>query len=194
MAGAAGPLHDAPARTRRRDRGGEKAVVLLNRRAGRTSSPAGCAAAYGSARTVTSPWSSTRRPERWPAITAVTASARPACARLRFRVGCSPRGGHRAARARARGGVNPLPVFRLDSDVAAAAGVASVLSRFERAEAGVLVGTQMVAKGMTSRRDARVVLDADATLRSPTSGPRSAPSRWLPNWPGAAAAVHAAAG
>src|SRR4051794_36394573 len=43
--------------------------------------------------------------------------------------------------------VDPLPVFRLDSDVAAAAGIEGVLRAFERASAGVLVGTQMVAKG-----------------------------------------------
>ena len=64
--------------------------------------------------------------------------------------------------------VNPLPVFRLDSDVAAVAGVASVLSRFERAQAGVLVGTQMVAKG-NHFPDVTlgVVLDADAYAALP---------------------------
>jgi primosomal protein N' (replication factor Y) (superfamily II helicase) len=64
--------------------------------------------------------------------------------------------------------VAPLPVFRLDSDVAATAGVASVLRRFERAAAGVLVGTQMVAKGHDFPDvTLGVVLDADATLRFP---------------------------
>jgi primosomal protein N' (replication factor Y) len=62
----------------------------------------------------------------------------------------------------------PLPVFRLDSDVAAAAGVATVLRRFDEAEAGVLVGTQMVAKGHDFPDvTLGVVLDADATLRFP---------------------------
>ena len=62
----------------------------------------------------------------------------------------------------------PLPVFRLDSDVAAAAGVATVLRRFEAAPAGVLVGTQMVAKGHDFPDvTLGVVLDADATLRFP---------------------------
>ena len=62
----------------------------------------------------------------------------------------------------------PLPVFRLDSDVAAAAGVASVLRRFDEAPAGVLVGTQMVAKGHDFPDvTLGVVLDADATLRFP---------------------------
>jgi primosomal protein N' (replication factor Y) len=64
--------------------------------------------------------------------------------------------------------VAPLPVFRLDSDVAAAAGVAAVLRRFDSADAGVLVGTQMVAKGHDFPAvTLGVVLDADATLRFP---------------------------
>jgi primosomal protein N' (replication factor Y) (superfamily II helicase) len=64
--------------------------------------------------------------------------------------------------------VAPLQVFRLDSDVAAAAGVATVLRRFDEAPAGVLVGTQMVAKGHDFPDvTLGVVLDADATLRFP---------------------------
>ncbi|HZG49760.1 MAG TPA: primosomal protein N', partial [Thermoleophilaceae bacterium] len=64
--------------------------------------------------------------------------------------------------------VDPLPVFRLDSDAAAAAGVAAVLRRFDAASAGVLVGTQMVAKGHDFPDvTLGVVLDADATLRFP---------------------------
>jgi primosomal protein N' (replication factor Y) (superfamily II helicase) len=64
--------------------------------------------------------------------------------------------------------VRPLPVFRLDSDVAAAAGIATVLRRFDEAGAGVLVGTQMVAKGHDFPDvTLGVVLDADATLRFP---------------------------
>jgi primosomal protein N' (replication factor Y) len=65
--------------------------------------------------------------------------------------------------------VKPLPVFRLDSDAAAGRGaIASVLERFDRAEAGVLVGTQMVAKGHDFPDvTLGVVLDADSTLRFP---------------------------
>jgi primosomal protein N' (replication factor Y) len=64
--------------------------------------------------------------------------------------------------------VAPLPVFRLDADVAAAEGVESILHRFEEAPAGVLVGTQMVAKGHDFPEvTLGVVLDADATLRFP---------------------------
>ena len=65
-----------------------------------------------------------------------------------------------------------FPVFRLDADVAGAGGVedgvGAVLRRFETAPAGVLIGTQMVAKGHDFRDvTLGVVLDADATLRFP---------------------------
>jgi primosomal protein N' (replication factor Y) len=62
-----------------------------------------------------------------------------------------------------------FPIFRLDSDVALRPGRgAAVLHAFERAPAGVLVGTQMVAKGHDFPDVAlAVVVDADATLRFP---------------------------
>ena len=62
-----------------------------------------------------------------------------------------------------------VPVFRLDSDAAAGSGAhARILAEFERAETGVLVGTQMVAKGHDFPDVVlSVVLDADATLRFP---------------------------
>jgi primosomal protein N' (replication factor Y) len=65
--------------------------------------------------------------------------------------------------------VAPLPVFRLDSDTASErAAVTRILAQFEHAEAGVLVGTQMVAKGHDFPDvTLGVVLDADATLRFP---------------------------
>jgi primosomal protein N' (replication factor Y) len=57
------------------------------------------------------------------------------------------------------------PVFRLDADVGDP-GV--VLARFEAADRGILIGTQMVAKGHDFPDvDLGVVLDADATLRFP---------------------------
>ncbi len=77
-----------------------------------------------------------------------------------------------------------FPVFRLDADAlgggpggrpadaaaghGAGDGVAGILSAFQQAPAGVLIGTQMVAKGHDFP-DVRlgVVLDADATLRFP---------------------------
>ncbi len=64
--------------------------------------------------------------------------------------------------------MDPLPVFRLDADTATGGGAADALERFDAAEAGVLVGTQMVAKGHDFPDvTLGVVLDADATLRFP---------------------------
>ena len=65
--------------------------------------------------------------------------------------------------------VAPARVFRLDADTAAAQGAhAKVLEAFERADGGVLVGTQMVAKGHDFPDVAlSVLLDADSTLRYP---------------------------
>ena len=65
--------------------------------------------------------------------------------------------------------VSPLPVFRLDSDSAATKGAhARILAEFERAEAGVLIGTQMVAKGHDFPDvSLSVIADADSSLRFP---------------------------
>ena len=83
-----------------------------------------------------------------------------------------------------------FPIFRLDADVAAGAAaekatpadgrgneppaggfedaVGALLRRFESADCGVLIGTQMVAKGHDfADVSLGVVLDADATLRFP---------------------------
>jgi primosomal protein N' (replication factor Y) len=64
-----------------------------------------------------------------------------------------------------------FPVLRLDADTVSgppAQGVAMLLRRFEAAESGVLIGTQMVAKGHDFPDvTLGVVLDADATLRFP---------------------------
>lgn len=66
-------------------------------------------------------------------------------------------------------GLEPLPVFRLDSDAAAPAERhLDILARFQRSPAGVLLGTQMVAKGHDFADVVlSVVLDADASLRFP---------------------------
>jgi primosomal protein N' (replication factor Y) len=63
----------------------------------------------------------------------------------------------------------PMPVFRLDSDTAAARGAhARILARFAEAPSAVLVGTQMVAKGHDFPEvTLSAILDADATLRFP---------------------------
>ena len=63
----------------------------------------------------------------------------------------------------------PMPVFRLDSDTAGARGAhARILAAFDESESGVLVGTQMVAKGHDFPEvTLSAILDADATLRFP---------------------------
>ncbi|HWM62423.1 MAG TPA: primosomal protein N' [Solirubrobacterales bacterium] len=65
--------------------------------------------------------------------------------------------------------LDPMPVFRLDSDVAAGRGAhARILAGFGEAESGVLVGTQMVAKGHDFPEvTLSTIIDADATLRFP---------------------------
>ena len=62
-----------------------------------------------------------------------------------------------------------VPVFRLDADTAAAKdAVPALLARFAAAPTGLLVGTQMVAKGHDFPDvTLGVVVDADATLRFP---------------------------
>ncbi len=65
--------------------------------------------------------------------------------------------------------VAPLPAFRLDSDSAAARGAhGRILAEFERASAGVLIGTQMVGKGHDFPEVVlSVIVDADSSLRFP---------------------------
>jgi primosomal protein N' (replication factor Y) len=65
--------------------------------------------------------------------------------------------------------LDPLPVLRLDADSGGGAlGAGELLARFDSEPAGVLVGTQMVAKGHDFPAvTLGVVLDADATLRFP---------------------------
>lgn len=61
-----------------------------------------------------------------------------------------------------------FPIFRLDADSATLHRRAGILQRFAAADAGVLVGTQMVAKGHDFPDvSLGVVLDADQTLRFP---------------------------
>ena len=70
---------------------------------------------------------------------------------------------------RAALGDEDFPVFRLDADIAGGKERAGrTLARFEAAAGGVLVGTQMVAKGHDFPDvTLGVVLDADQTLRFP---------------------------
>jgi len=94
------------------------------------------------------------RPERCPACESVTIA----------RVGS----GTQRIEAELAELLAPLEVFRLDSDSAGGDGHAELLRRFQRAPSGVLVGTQMVAKGHDFPEvTLGVVLDADGTLRLP---------------------------
>jgi primosomal protein N' (replication factor Y) len=69
---------------------------------------------------------------------------------------------------RAALGGDGFPVFRLDADAATLERRAGTLQSFDQAAAGVLVGTQMVAKGHDfADVSLGVVLDADQTLRFP---------------------------
>ena len=65
--------------------------------------------------------------------------------------------------------LEPMPVFRLDTDTAAERGAhARILASFGEAPSAVLVGTQMVAKGHDFPEvTLSAILDADATLRFP---------------------------
>jgi primosomal protein N' (replication factor Y) (superfamily II helicase) len=170
MAGTAGPLHE---RTRREldgvRRRGEKAIVLLNRRGWSN---------FLSCRLCGRVWEC---PNCDVALVFHQAAGEVACHHCGHRERAPGTCPECASVSVARHGagteqlereleelVGPLPVFRLDSDVAAASGVASVLRRFDAAQAGVLVGTQMVAKGHDFPDvTLGVVLDADATLRFP---------------------------
>ena len=66
-------------------------------------------------------------------------------------------------------GTDDFPIFRLDADTAAIKGETErILTAFQQAATGVLVGTQMVAKGHDFPDvTLGVVVDADATLRFP---------------------------
>jgi primosomal protein N' (replication factor Y) len=170
MAGVAGPLHE---RTRQEldgvRRRGEKAIVLLNRRGWSN---------FLSCRLCGRVWEC---PDCDVTLVLHQAASELACHhcghRERIPSECPDCGSVSVARHGAgteqlerelEQVVRPLPVFRLDSDVAAASGIAAVLRAFEAADAGVLVGTQMVAKGHDFPDvTLGVVLDADATLRFP---------------------------
>jgi primosomal protein N' (replication factor Y) (superfamily II helicase) len=173
MRGRNGPLHECTAAALAQlRRGAGKGIVLLNRRGwSNFLSCRACGKVWGC-------------PECDVALVLHRAEGEIACHhcghRRRVPVACDACGSRSVARhglgterlehelAAALGGED-YPIFRLDADVAAGRGrAAAVLSAFERAPAGVLIGTQMVAKGHDFDGIALgVVLDADATLRFP---------------------------
>jgi primosomal protein N' (replication factor Y) len=171
MAGTSGALHartrDALIEVRRR---GEKAIVLLNRRGWSN---------FLSCRTCGRAWEC---PQCDVTLVMHRAQGRIACHHCghseRVPDGCPDCGSvsvarHGAGTERLESELaqmlDEFPVFRLDADAASGRGaILDVLRRFEAAEAGVLLGTQMVAKGHDFPDvTLGVVLDADSTLRFP---------------------------
>jgi primosomal protein N' (replication factor Y) len=171
MAGVSGALHprtrDALEEVRER---GEKAIILLNRRGWSNFLQCGtCGRAWGC-------------PDCDVTLVLHRAAGRMACHHCGHSEpipGFCPDCGSMSLSRHGTGTekledelaslVAPLPVFRLDSDTAGErSAVTRILSRFEQAESGVLVGTQMVAKGHDFPDvTLGVVLDADSTLRFP---------------------------
>ena len=180
MRGQAHGLHaataDALAQVRAR---GGKAIVLLNRRGWSN---------FLSCRSCGHVWGC---PQCDVALVLHRSGGYLACHHCGHREAVPARCGHCASTAVARHGAGTerlahelsrvldgdgrFPVFRLDADSAAGAAAsaqrvvdAALLRSFEAADSGVLIGTQMVAKGHDFPDVALgVVLDADATLRFP---------------------------
>jgi primosomal protein N' (replication factor Y) (superfamily II helicase) len=171
MVGVTTPLHpatrDALEEVRVR---GEKAIVLLNRRGwSNFLSCRGCGRVW-------------ECPNCDVSLVLHRAGARIACHHCghseRVPSSCPDCGSVSVARhgtgterleAELEASLAPLPVFRLDADAANHRGaILDLLRRFEQASSGVLVGTQMVAKGHDFPDvTLGVVLDADSTLRFP---------------------------
>ena len=171
MAGLNGALHPKTRAALEGVRGrGEKAIVLLNRRGwSNFLSCRGCGRVW-------------ECPHCDVTLVLHRAGARIACHHCghaeRVPEACPDCGSVSVARhgagterleAELEAALAPLPVFRLDADAASGRGaILDLLRRFEQAPSGVLVGTQMVAKGHDFPDvTLGVVLDADATLRFP---------------------------
>ena len=171
MAGASGALHartrDALVEVRRR---GEKAIVLLNRRGwSNFLTCRGCGRAWECPScdvTLVMHRAEGRIACHHCGHSEAVPSACPDCGSLSVaRHGA----GTERIEAELAELLDPFPVFRLDADAASGRGaILSVLRRFEQADSGVLLGTQMVAKGHDFPDvTLGVVLDADSTLRFP---------------------------
>jgi primosomal protein N' (replication factor Y) len=172
MRGQAGGLHPLTAQALAEVRGARaKAIVLLNRRGWSN---------FLSCRSCGAVWSC---PQCDVALVLHRAAGRLACHHCGHRERVPGRCGSCRSASVARHGAGTerlqhelqalfaagpedFPVFRLDADAPGDPG--ELLRRFEAAQSGVLVGTQMVAKGHDFPDVALgVVLDADATLRFP---------------------------
>jgi primosomal protein N' (replication factor Y) len=166
MRDARGPLHPL---TRRALQGSRKSIVLLNRRGWSN---------FLTCRTCGKAWEC---PQCDVALVLHRAEHALACHhcghRERVPERCDACGSlsvarHGAGTERLEAELDDLldvPVFRLDADTAQAKdAVPELLARFRAAPAGLLLGTQMVAKGHDFPDvTLGVVLDADSTLRFP---------------------------
>jgi primosomal protein N' (replication factor Y) len=172
MRGQAGGLHPLTAQALAEVRGAHaKAIVLLNRRGWSN---------FLSCRSCGAVWSC---PQCDVALVLHRAAGHLACHHCGHRERVPERCGNCRSTSVARHGAGTerlqhelralfaavpedFPVFRLDADAPGDPG--ELLRRFEAAQSGVLLGTQMVAKGHDFPDVALgVVLDADATLRFP---------------------------
>ena len=166
MRGARHPLHPE---TRRALAAAHKSIVLLNRRGWSN---------FLSCRSCGKAWEC---PDCDVALVLHRAERALACHHCGHRERVPDRCDHCGSLAVARHGAGTeriehelgegldVPVFRLDADTAGAKdAVADLLARFAAAPSGLLLGTQMVAKGHDFPDvTLGVVLDADSTLRFP---------------------------
>jgi primosomal protein N' (replication factor Y) len=166
MREARGPLHPL---TRRALQGSRKSIVLLNRRGWSN---------FLTCRTCGKVWECPRCDVALVLHRAEHAMACHHCGhRERVPERCDACGSVSVARYGAGterleaelGDLLDVPVFRLDADTAQAKdAVPELLARFRAAPEGLLLGTQMVAKGHDFPDvTLGVVLDADSTLRFP---------------------------
>ena len=181
-----------PTRRSARSRRRRKAIVLLNRRGCVASSPAAPAGAPGVPGLRRHARPAPRAAGASPATTAATASRSRRAARTAARSTLARAGaGTERIEASWASALAPMPVFRLDADTPAARGGARRSARraSSAADRGVLVGTQMVAKGhdfpdvdarrrRRRRRDAALPglprRGADVRARRPARGPQRA--------------------
>ena len=176
---------------------GEKAIVLLNRRGWSNFLACGECGRVWDCPSCDVTLVLHRGPGGCRATTAGTPSrcrvAAPTAARCRCRATGSARSSWGPSSSEL---VSPLPVFRLDADTAPRRRGGGHARALRPRRAGRPGGHADGGQGpRLPRRDARAWCSTPTPrCGSPTSAPRSAPSRWWRSWRGAAAAASAAGG